>query len=123
MKSIITKSLFLVLSLGLFFSCQDSGANSGVESGQTASDSQERVQELINSKGEKITITYFADGDNIGVKLVKNGEESTLKANGVGQTGGPLFTDGKIAWEMGGDAQSGKLFNSETEFELYRMDE
>lgn len=73
------------------------------------SNEQKPVQ-LKNDAGEEITITYFAEGDAVAVKLQKAGEaEQKLSAKTVNAAGNPIFSNDTYMWEITQEGQAGKL--------------
>lgn len=65
---------------------------------------------LKNEAGETITISYFAKGNDVAVKLKKGNEpERELIGKATSENGNPLFTDGTYVWEMSDDGTNGIL--------------
>lgn len=68
---------------------------------------------LKNSKGEEITVTYFAKGEEVAVKLERQGmEEEVLSARTISTKGDPIFANEKYMWE-GAMKQGGKLSDAD----------
>ncbi len=64
---------------------------------------------LRNEKGDEITVTYFAQGNDVAVKIQKAGEaEQVLVAKKVSAKGEPVFTNETMMWE-GSIGTGGKL--------------
>lgn len=65
---------------------------------------------FTNSKGDKLKVTYFAEGPNVMVKIQKNNEpEQKLSAKTVNAKGNPIFTNEIYMWEMKEGNVDGKL--------------
>lgn len=96
-----------ILTLGLFLltACKKEEGNTTNSTEVSAKDPNEvsLVQEsrkLKNDAGEIITVTYFAKGENIAVKLEQDGKpEETLIAKKINSKGEPLFANEKMMWE------------------------
>lgn len=71
---------------------------------------EQAVKTLTGTNGEKLTLEYFAEGNEVAVKVNKNNEgEHKLNAKGATDRGNPLFSDGEVVWEMNDDGTSGTL--------------
>lgn len=81
---------------------------------------EQEAKILKNEKGESVTIVYYAAGDEVAVKLTKNGQEHQLKAKGSNNKGEPIFTDGTFAWEMMDSGFSGRLTDKTGNMEVYK---
>ena len=78
-------------------------------------------QQLQNSKGEVLQVTYFAEGDEVAVKIKKGGEaEQKLTAKTSNAAGNPIFTNDNYMWEMTQEGKAGKLSDKEGNSEEYR---
>ena len=73
-------------------------------------------QDPIQLKGEDgkiITVTYFAKGENIAVKIEQAGQaEETLIAKKISTSGDPIFANEKHLWE-GSVGKGGKMTDGE----------
>ena len=57
-------------------------------------------RKLKNNAGDVIKVTYFAQGENIAVKLEQDGKaEETLIAKKINSKGEPVFANEKMMWE------------------------
>ena len=96
---IFTFALFLVTA------CKKEEGNTTNSTEVSAKDPNEvsLVQEttkLKNNKGEIISVTYFAQGENIAVKLEQDGKpEEILIAKKINSKGEPVFANEKMMWE------------------------
>lgn len=78
-------------------------------------------QQLQNSKGELLQVTYFAEGDEVAVKIKKSGEaEQKLTAKTSNSAGNPIFTNDNYMWEMTQEGKAGKLSHKEGNSDEYR---
>lgn len=111
MKNVI----FAVLALFLIQSCDK--AENQPQNPQEVSNDNPAAQSLVqkplqlkNSNGETVTVTYFAEGDNVAVKISKNGEpEQKLTAKTTNAAGNPIFTNDEYMWEITQEGRAGKL--------------
>ena len=95
-------------------SCSKSEQNSSSSAGsKTPSTEISQVQEPLkmkNSKGEEISVTYFAQGDAVAVKIQKAGKnEEKLSAKTSNAAGNPIFSNENYMWEMTQEGKGGKL--------------
>lgn len=68
---------------------------------------------LKNSQGEEISVTYFANGEEVAVKIERNGiPADELTAKTISAKGDPVFTNEKWMWE-GAIGKGGKLSDGE----------
>ncbi|MDQ0476720.1 hypothetical protein [Chryseobacterium sp. MDT2-18] len=106
----------LIFTLGLFLvtACDKEQAKTLNTTEVSAKDPKEvsLVQEttkLKNDKGEEMNVTYFAQGDDIAVKLEQDGKkEEILIAKKINTKGEPVFANEKMMWE-GALGAGGKL--------------
>lgn len=109
------KIALITFALFLMNSCKKEEQNNQntTEVSQTDSKEISLVQEpvkLVNEKGEELTITYFAEGDMVAVKIKKQDEEEqNLSAKTVNGKGNPIFTNDKYMWESSAEGKGGKL--------------
>ena len=80
----------------------------------TASDTEpalvQEAQTLKCENGSSLTAIYFADGDQVAVKIKKDTEaEQTLSAKGTNEKGEPFFANETYTWELMENGQAGKL--------------
>ena len=107
--------LVAIFALIILNSCSKKGENTSdiTTVSKPKSNEVNQVQEplvLQNEKGETITVTYFAEGDVVAVKLKKEGEsEQKLSAKTSRPNGNPLFTNENFMWEMTQEGKGGKL--------------
>ncbi|SDE34842.1 hypothetical protein [Riemerella columbipharyngis] len=73
-----------------------------------------------NNEGSEIDIIYFAKGDEVAVKLIKDGKTYELLAKGTNEKGNPIFTNEDLIWEILEDGHSGKLSLPEQKTTLYK---
>lgn len=79
---------------------------------KTEKNESQSVKILKNEKGEEASLTYFAEGDKVAVKIkLPNQDETTLHAETVNEKGNPVFSNGKISWEINEDGVSGTLID------------
>ncbi len=116
--------LSLAVSLVVVFSCKEAESKNASKDSDTPNTEVSQVQKaqpLQNAQGEKIEVIYFAEGDQVAVRVkLINGTEVKLSAKGVNDKGNPLFTDGKYIWEMNEDGHSGKLTDEKGETKEYQ---
>ncbi|SFC02403.1 hypothetical protein [Kaistella jeonii] len=113
------KNIYIAI-FALFFlnSCSKSEQNSS-NSGVTKTPSTEISQvqkplKMKNNKGEEVTVTYFAEGDAVAVKIQKTGgKEEKLSAKTSNENGNPIFTNQNFMWEMTQEGKGGKLTDKE----------
>ncbi len=75
---------------------------------------------LKNEQGEIVTVTYFAKGDNIAVKLERAGQpEEILIAKKINTKGEPVFANEKMMWE-GALGAGGTMTDGEGNSTKYR---
>ena len=107
----------LVLSLALFLvtACKKDNLSETPENSAKDPNEISLVQEtakLVNEKGEVISVTYFAKGEQIAVKIEQNGlQEEVLIAKSINKKGDPVFANEKMMWEgavgLGGKTTDG----------------
>jgi hypothetical protein len=113
------KLLIIAFALTLVTACQKNDevtetSPSSVSSNDSKEESlmQDPV-ELKNSKGETLKVTYFAQGNDVALKMEKEGEpEQILVAKKISSKGEPVFTNEKWMWE-GSIGEGGKLSDAE----------
>ena len=115
----------LIFTLGLFLliGCKkenSENANSGsVKDPNEVSLVQETTQ-LKNDKGETMGVTYFAQGENIAVKLEQVGKpEEILIAKKINKKGEPVFANDKMMWE-GALGAGGKMTDAQGTETMYQ---
>lgn len=83
-----------------------------------------QVQEpmkIKNDKGEEIAVTYFAEGDEVAVKILRTGEEEQkLTGKTTSPNGNPIFSNDKYMWEMTQEGKGGKLTSKSGETSEYK---
>ena len=113
------KLLIIAFALTLVTACQKNDKIAETNRSSVSSDDpkeeslmQEAV-ELKNSKGETLKETYFAQGNDVAMKMEKEGEaEQILVAKKISSKGEPVFTNEKWMWE-GSIGEGGKLSDAE----------
>lgn len=113
------KLLIIAFALTLVTACQKNDKVTETTSSSVSSnDSKEEslmqdAVELKNSKGETLKVTYFAQGNDVAMKMEKEGEpEQILVAKKISSKGEPVFTNEKWMWE-GSIGEGGKLSDAE----------
>lgn len=111
----------------LISSCQKTESTptetSKIENNQGSSDGLEQEPILMkNPQGEEATVVYFAQGDQVGIKITMNGEEKIYSARGTSDGGALVFSDGTSTWEMM-DKMSGRFTDKDGKVHSYRADE
>ena len=110
------KLYFAIFAMLFLTSCSKKEQNSA-ETTKTSSTEISQVQKpltLKNSKGENLTVTYFAEGNEVAVKIQKTGQkEQKLSAKGINKNDNPIFTNENFMWEMTQDGKAGKLSDKE----------
>ncbi len=81
---------------------------------------EQEAKMLKNQKGESIKVVYFAEGDEVAVKITINGKEHKLNARGSNNKGEPIFTDDTYAWEIMESGTSGRLTDKAGNIETYK---
>ncbi|ROI07998.1 hypothetical protein EGI11_10060 [Chryseobacterium sp. H3056] len=109
------KLLIIAFALTLVTACQKNDevtqtSPSSVSSNDSKEESlMQDAVELKNSKGETLKVTYFAQGNDVALKMEKEGEpEQILVAKKISSKGEPVFTNEKWMWE-GSIGEGGKL--------------
>ncbi|WP_226063454.1 hypothetical protein [Kaistella polysaccharea] len=108
------KLLIVAFALTLVTACQKEQVAAEGASTVSSNDPKEvslmqEAIELENSKGELLKVTYFAQGNDVAMKMEKQGEpEQILVAKKVSSKGQPVFTNEKWMWE-GSIGTGGKL--------------
>ena len=123
------KKLYIaIFALFLLTSCSKNDQNSAKlsEISKTPSTEISQVQKAIilkNDKGEILTVTYFAEGDAVAVKIQKKGgKEEKLSAKTSNENGNPIFTNKEYMWEMTQDGKAGKLSDKDGISSVYKED-
>lgn len=99
------KLLIFTLALFLVTSCkkeEQAASDTSVVSAKNPNEISlvQKPSKLKNDKGEIISITYFAQGENIAVKLERDGKaEEILIAKKINTKGEPVFANEKMMWE------------------------
>lgn len=113
------KLLIIAFALTLVTACQKNDevtetSPSSVSSNDSKEESlMQDAVELKNSKGETLKVTYFAQGNDVALKMEKEGEpEQILVAKKISSKGEPVFTNEKWMWE-GSIGEGGKLSDAE----------
>ena len=113
------KLLIIAFALTLVTACQKNDkvaetTSSSVSSNDPKEESlMQDAVELKNSKGETLKVTYFAQGNDVALKMEKEGEpEQILVAKKISSKGEPVFTNEKWMWE-GSIGEGGKLSDAE----------
>ncbi|QOW11242.1 hypothetical protein Q73A0000_13170 [Kaistella flava (ex Peng et al. 2021)] len=116
----------LIFTLGLFLltACkkeQENTTNSTeVSKDPNAVSLVQETTKLENEKGEVMAVTYFAQGDNIAVKLEQEGKpEEILIAKKINTKGEPVFANEKMMWE-GALGAGGKITDGQGNVTQYR---
>ena len=108
------------------FSCKKSETVANENSPTATENSTEEsltqdAKTMTNDKGETVTITYFAKGTDVALRLKKGtGEEHELTAKGTSESGNPIFTDDTYMWEMSQDGTSGTLSDKDNNKSVYK---
>lgn len=118
MKSSIMKYLGILLLFILFFSCNKQ--ENYTRKNETENTLEQKAQYLTNASGEKISVVYFAKGNEVAVKIKIGDQVQELTAKGTNLKGEAIFSNGKCAWELMEDGQSGKLTYKEKYKLLYK---
>ena len=118
------KLLTLALALFLLTACKKENttntATTGAEKDPNEVSLVQETTKLENNKGEIIGVTYFAQGDNIAVKLEQEGKpDETLIAKKINTKGEPVFANEKMMWE-GALGSGGKTTDGEGNITEYR---
>lgn len=119
------KLLTFALALFLLTACKKEQGNTTNSTEVSAKDPNEvsLVQEsrkLKSDLGDILTVTYFAKGDNIAVKLEQEGKpEETLIAKKINSKGEPIFANEKMMWE-GSIGAGGKMTDGQGNVTMYK---
>ena len=114
----------IVFGLFMVMSCdkKEQAAENSVKTEKSTEVSQ--VQEpmnLKNDKGEEITATYFAEGDEVAIKIQKKGEEEQkLTGKTTSPNGNPIFSNENYMWEITQEGKGGKLTSKSGESSEYK---
>ncbi|QDP85113.1 hypothetical protein FNJ88_05885 [Chryseobacterium sp. SNU WT5] len=110
MKKLVIFTFALFLATG----CAKEQTASSMETAVSEKDPNEVSLEqtpikLQSEDGKTVSVTYFAKGEDVAVKIVKDNEpEEILIAKKVSSKGDPVFTNEKLMWE-GSIGTGGKL--------------
>lgn len=120
------KFIAIIATSVLVFSCKkhetstETATATSVESSPEESLTQDS-KTLTNDKGETVTITYFAKGTDVALRLKKGNEpEHELTAKGTSERGNPIFTDDTYMWEMSQDGMGGTLSDRDKNTSVYK---
>ena len=118
------KLLTLALALFLLSACKKENTTNTATTGSEKDPNEvslvQETTKLENNKGEIIGVTYFAQGDNIAVKLEQEGKpDETLIAKKINTKGEPVFANEKMMWE-GALGSGGKTTDGEGNITEYR---
>ena len=110
MKKFFISALVLILMASCAKeSATNTDTNSGSEKDLNEVSLVQTPHKLENSKGELLTVTYFAKGKQVAVKLEREGQpEEVLTAKTISTKGEPVFSNEKFMWE-GAIGEGGKL--------------
>ena len=116
----------LIFTLGLFLltACKKENTTSNTITGSVKDPNEvslvQETTKLKNDKGEVIGVTYFAQGENIAVKIEQNGKpEEVLIAKKINTKGEPVFANEKMMWE-GALGSGGKTTDGQGNVTEYR---
>lgn len=116
----------LIFTLGLFLltACKKENTTSNATTGSVKDPNEvslvQETTKLKNDKGEVIGVTYFAQGENIAVKIEQNGKpEEVLIAKKINTKGEPVFANEKMMWE-GALGSGGKTTDGQGNVTEYR---
>lgn len=117
MKTYVKKYLPFLIFL-LIFSCEKK--DNSVQNIDSESSFEQKAQFLTNASGEKITVVYFAKGNEVAAKIKIKNEEQELTAKGTNLKGEPIFSNEKYTWELMEDGHSGRLSDEYRKSEIFR---
>ena len=116
----------MIFTLGLFLltACkkEETTSNAATDSVKDPNEVSlvQETSKLKNDKGEEIGVTYFAQGENIAVKIEQTGKpEEILIAKKINTKGEPVFANEKMMWE-GALGSGGKTTDGEGNVIQYR---
>ena len=116
----------MIFTLGLFLltACKKEDTTSNAATGSVKDPNEvslvQETSKLKNEKGEEIGVTYFAQGENIAVKIEQTGKpEEILIAKKINTKGEPVFANEKMMWE-GALGSGGKTTDGEGNVTQYR---
>ena len=116
----------LIFTLGLFLltACKKENTTSNATTGSVKDPNEvslvQETTKLKNDKGEVIGVTYFAQGENIAVRIEQNGKpEEVLIAKKINTKGEPVFANEKMMWE-GALGSGGKTTDGQGNVTEYR---
>jgi uncharacterized membrane protein YbjE (DUF340 family) len=109
----------LIFSLLFFIACEKKEIPNSNSNNSEISLEQKPII-LSDSIGNQISITYFAKGDEVAVKLKKDNVISELSAKGTNAKGEVIFSNEKFAWELMEDGRSGRLIDKEGKTNIYK---
>ena len=116
----------LIFTLGLFLltACKKENTTSNTTTGSVKDPNEvslvQETTKLKNDKGEVIGVTYFAQGENIAVRIEQNGKpEEVLIAKKINTKGEPVFANEKMMWE-GALGSGGKTTDGQGNVTEYR---
>lgn len=116
----------LIFTLGVFLltACKKENTTVNEATGSVKDANQvslvQETSRLTNGKGEVIGVTYFAQGDDIAVKIEQDGKpEEILIAKKINTKGEPVFANEKMMWE-GALGSGGKTTDGQGNSTEYR---
>ena len=108
-KKFLKNLVYSVFVLLIIESCEKKNEDGDVDLPSKEISLEQKVRVLKNKNGENIEVIYFAEGDEVAVRIKKGLEEHKLSAKGSNERGEPIFTDSTYAWEMTENGIGGKL--------------
>ena len=118
------KLLIFTLALFLVTACKKETETTNAATGRVSDPNEvslvQETSKLQNDKGEVMGVTYFAQGDNVAVKLEQEGKpEEILIAKKINTKGEPVFANEKMMWE-GALGSGGKITDGQGNVTQYR---
>lgn len=112
--------LTLILGLGLAVSCGEKQNQQPADDYAQEESLSQPQRSYKGSDGTTLTLIYFAKGNEVAVKLEKQGVKQELKAAGINHEGNPIFIGETFSWEMLQDGRSGKLTSKDQKTTIYK---
>lgn len=105
-------SLSIAVSLFLTACKKDQNSTENISNTvENTTSLEQKSQTLKSDNGEEISMVYYAEGNEVAVKMTKNNQEYKLLAKGTDENGNPIFSNQEFAWTLGEDGHQGFLMD------------
>ena len=122
MKTFFTQpSAFVLLLLFAIVSCNKKSETTATGKPEKEISQEQEARVMKGKNGDSISVVYFAEGDEVAVRIKQGNQEHKLSAKGSNERGEPTFTDGNYAWEMTENGTAGRLTKKGDSAQTYRQ--